>query len=63
MGPATAADSYLNMDAILAAVDRTGAQAVRTPTCLQHVHSIVAAITHAIGQCRCIRDMASSLRI
>lgn len=63
VGPATASDSYLNMDAILAAVERTGAQAVRTSSCLQHVHSIVAAITHAIAQCRCIRGMASSPRI
>ena len=30
VGPATAADSYLNMDAILAALEKTGAQAVRT---------------------------------
>lgn len=34
VGPAAASDSYLNMEAILAAVDKTGAQAVRN---IRHV--------------------------
>ena len=37
VGPAVAADSYLNMEAILAAIEDTGAQAVSTSV---HLHSL-----------------------
>lgn len=37
VGPAAAADSYLNIDAILTALEKTGAQAVRIHLLLDHV--------------------------
>ena len=39
VGPALATDSYLNMDAILRAIDKTGAQAVRVYVSLAAVTS------------------------
>ena len=42
MGPALAADSYLNMDAILRAIDKTGAQAVSV--CVAVVFSFATGI-------------------
>jgi len=42
VGPALAADSYLNMDAILRAIDKTGAQAVSV--CVAVVFSFALVI-------------------
>ena len=56
VGPALASDSYLNMDAIFRAIDKTGAQAVSTEV----------LYTSIIYICRLIRytlDMASYQRI
>ena len=62
VGPAAAADSYLNMEAILAAVDRTGAQAVSTCRA-QACNRVHTPRLHGLRACRSTQATASFPRI